>query len=57
MWVWCGRNVSISSETPVLHGDRVVAVGRAVLSRSMIMSMKRGVAVRIRDSFKTAEEQ
>ena len=55
--VWCGRNVSISSETPVLHGDRVVAVGRAVLSRSMIMSMKRGVAVRIRDSFKTVEEQ
>lgn len=46
--VWCGRNVSVSSETPVLHGGRVIAVGRAVLSRDMIMSLKRGVAVRVR---------
>lgn len=49
---WCGRNVSISSETPILSRGRVIAVGRAALSAGMIVSLKRGVAVRIRDSLK-----
>ena len=51
--VWCGKNVRIASDTPVLYKDEVVAVGRAVLSAEMITSMKRGVAVKVRDSLKS----
>ena len=46
--VWCGRNVRVSADTPVLYGDRVIAVGRAVLSREMMSGCMRGVAVRTR---------
>lgn len=53
--VWCGRNVHSSSETVVLHRGAVVAVGKAVLSRALIVSLKRGVAVRVRDSLKDVE--
>lgn len=50
--VWCGRNVRISADTPVLHGGEVVAVGRAALSAEMIRDFDRGVAVRVRDTLK-----
>lgn len=50
---WCGKNVQISSETPVLFQDKVIAVGKAVLSSNMILDFKRGVAVKIRDSLKS----
>lgn len=50
---WCGKNVRISADTPVLYQNKVIAVGRAVLSARMITSMKRGVAVKIRDSLKS----
>lgn len=48
----CGKNILIGSEVPVLHGNKVIAVGKAVLSSKMMNSLKRGVAVRIRDSLK-----
>jgi uncharacterized protein with predicted RNA binding PUA domain len=48
--VWCGKNIRISSETPVLFEGKVIAVGRATLSSKMIPFMKRGMAVRIRKS-------
>ena len=51
--VWCGKNILISSEVPVLFKGQVVAVGRAVLSSEMIQSLNRGVAVRVRDSLKS----
>jgi len=51
--VWCGKNIMIESEVPVLYKNKVIAVGKAVLSSPMIQSMKRGVAVRIRDSLKS----
>lgn len=51
--VWCGKNVQIASDTPVLFRDKVIAVGKAVLSSEMISSMKRGVAVKVRDSLKS----
>lgn len=54
---WCGRNVMIGSDTPVLYNDRVIAVGRAVLSCEMMKSMKRGVAVKIRDSLKSQRKE
>ena len=50
--VWCGRNVRVSADTPVLYGGRVIAVGRAVLSREMMPGCSRGVAVRVRNSLK-----
>ncbi len=52
---WCGKNVRISADTPVLYGDRVIAVGRAVLSAEMMGDFDRGVAVRVRDSLKSQE--
>ena len=52
---WCGRNVLIGADVPVLHNDRVIAVGKAILSSSMIRSLKRGMAVRIRDSLKSPD--
>jgi conserved protein with predicted RNA binding PUA domain len=51
--LWCGKNIQISSDVPVLFKSKVIAVGRAVLSSDMIQSQKRGVAVRIRDSLKS----
>ena len=50
---WCGKNVHISADTPVLFKNRVIAVGKAVLSYEMISAFNRGVAVKIRDSLKS----
>jgi len=54
---WCGKNVKIAGDTPVLHEDEVIAVGKAVLSSEMILSMRRGVAVKVRDSLKRHSRQ
>lgn len=51
--LWCGKNVKIASDTPILFKNKVIAVGKAVLSAEMISSMKRGVAVKVRDSLKS----
>lgn len=51
--VWAGKNVLIGADVPVLFENEVIAVGRAVVSSDMMMSLKRGVAVKVRDSFKT----
>ena len=53
--VWCGKKILIGDEVPVLYKDTVIAVGRAVLSSRMISSLKRGVAVKIRDSLKSQD--
>ena len=53
--VWCGKNILIGSDVPVLHKNRVIAVGKAILSSSMINSLKRGVAIKIRDSLKSLD--
>ena len=50
---WCGKNVRISADTPVLFKNQVIAVGKAVLSSEMISAFNRGVAVKIRDSLKS----
>ena len=55
--VWCGKNIQISSDVPVLFKSKVIAVGRAVLSSEMIQSQKRGVAVKIRDSLKSRKRE
>ena len=51
--VWSGKNIRISSETPILFENKVIAVGRAVLSHEMINDFKTGVAVKVRDSLKS----
>ncbi|MCV0393488.1 MAG: queuine tRNA-ribosyltransferase [Nitrosopumilus sp.] len=55
--VWCGKNVRISADTPVIFGDKVIAVGKAVLSNEMISDFKRGVAIKVRDSLKSRNEE
>ena len=54
--VWCGKNVRISADTPVLFENRVIAVGKAVLSYEMISDFERGVAIKVRDSLKSRKE-
>ena len=54
--VWCGKNIRIQADVPVLFKNKVIAVGKAVLSSEMIPYMKRGVAVKIRDSLKNQKE-
>jgi len=51
--VWCGKNIRITSDTPVLFNDKVIAVGKAVLSSEMISDFYRGMAVKVRDSLKS----
>lgn len=51
--VWCGKNIRIASDTPVLYKDKVIAVGKAVLSSEMISDFNRGLAIRVRDSLKS----
>ena len=51
--VWCGKNIRITSDTPVLYKNKVIAVGKAVLSSEMISDFNRGMAVRVRDSLKS----
>ena len=55
--VSCGKNVKISADTPVLFKNKVIAVGRALLSSDMISNFDRGVAIKIRDSLKSRNEE
>ena len=55
--VWCGKNIQISSDVPVLFESKVIAVGKAVLSSDMIQSQNRGVAIKIRDSLKSQNKE
>jgi uncharacterized protein with predicted RNA binding PUA domain len=55
--VWAGKNILIGTDVPILYKERVVAVGRAVVNAEMMMSLKRGVAVKVRDSLKSTLEE
>lgn len=50
--IWCGKKIRIQSEVPVLYQNKVIAVGKAVLSYEMITSQESGVAVKIRNILK-----
>jgi uncharacterized protein with predicted RNA binding PUA domain len=54
--VWCGKNIKIQSEVPVLYKKKVIAVGKAVLSSQMMKGQAIGVAVKVRDSLKSQPE-
>ena len=51
--VWCGKSIRIQSEVPILYKNRVIAVGKAILSSKMMNGQTRGVAVKVRDSLKS----
>ena len=51
--IWCGKNIRISSDTPILYKNKVIAVGKAVLSSEMISDFNIGMAIRVRDSLKS----
>ena len=55
--IWCGKNVRITSDTPVLFENQVIAVGKAILSSKMISDFNRGVAIKVRDSLKSRKEE
>lgn len=50
--IWIGKNIRIGSDTPVIFQNKVIAVGKAILSSNMIGDFQRGVAIKIRDSLK-----
>ena len=54
--VWCGKNIRIQGEVPVLYRNKVIAVGKAVLSSKMMRGQTIGVAVKVRDSLKSQLE-
>ena len=51
--VWCGKNVRIAADTPILFENKIIAVGKAILSSEMISDFNRGVAIKVRDSLKS----
>jgi len=55
--VWCGKNVRVSSDTTILFENKVIAVGKSILSSEMISDFKRGVAIKVRDSLKSRKEK
>ena len=55
--VWCGKNVRIASDTPILFENQVIAVGRSILSSKMMSDFNRGVAIKVRDSLKSRKEK
>ena len=48
--VWCGKNVRIAADTPILFENKIIAVGKAILSSEMISDFNRGVAIKVRVS-------
>ena len=54
--IWSGKNVRVSSDTPIIFENQVIAVGRSVLSSEMISDFKRGVAIKVGDSLKSRKE-
>ena len=55
--VWCGKNVRVAADTPILFENKIIAVGKAILSSEMISDFNRGVAIKVRDSLKSRKEK
>ena len=55
--LWCGKNIHVGSDTPILFKNQVIAVGKAILSSKMISDFNRGVAIKVRDSLKSRKEE
>ena len=55
--VRCGKKVHVAGDAPILFKNKVIAVGKAVLSYEMILDFKKGVAIKVRDSLKSHKEK
>ncbi|HSA98217.1 MAG TPA: PUA domain-containing protein [Candidatus Nitrosotenuis sp.] len=55
--VKAGKNIMIGADVPVLYQDKIIAVGRAIVNSEMMMALKRGVAIKVRDSLKSSLEE
>ena len=55
--LWCGKNIRVGSDTPIIFENQVIAVGKAILSSEMISNFERGVAIKVRDSLKSRKEE
>jgi len=55
--VLAGKNIMIGADVPVLYQDKVIAVGRAIVNSEMMMTLKRGVAIKVRNSLKSSLEE
>ena len=55
--VWCGKNIRVGADTPILFENQIIAIGKAILSSEMISDFERGVAVKVRDSLKSRNEE
>jgi conserved protein with predicted RNA binding PUA domain len=53
---WCGSNVKVGSDVAVVDGDKVIAVGVAILPAGLMKQYSRGVAVKIREGIKGRTE-
>jgi uncharacterized protein with predicted RNA binding PUA domain len=53
---WAGKNILIGADVPVLYHNKVIAVGRAIVNPQMMVTLKRGVAIKVRDSLKSTLE-
>jgi len=54
--VSCGKNIRIQNDVPVLYRNKVIAVGKAILSSKMISGQTIGVAIKVRNSLKSQPE-
>lgn len=52
--VFAGKTIMIGADVPVLYKDTVIAVGRATVNSEMMKTLKRGVAIKVRDSLKSS---
>lgn len=55
--VSAGKNIMIGADVPVLYKDKVIAVGKAIVNSEMMLTLKRGVAIKVRDSLKSGLEE
>ena len=53
---WCGPSVRVGSDVAVIDGNKVIAVGAAILHAQLMKQYSRGVAVKIREGLKGRTE-
>ena len=53
----CGSKIEIGSDVPIFFKNEIIAVGKSILSSNMMKTQSRGVAVKIRDSLKSQNDE
>ncbi len=52
--IWCGKNILIKADVPILYKNNVIAIGKSILTSQMIKTQKKGMAIKIRNSLKSS---